>query len=121
VVPEFGRKLSSAPVEFGPVTLTLGPPTLSIAGVVLDADGKPLQGCAVSLLDPTKVQVHERTRPLESLSRESEACSTDAKGHFEIAGLFPRDYRLTASFAKKSVWIESAAVPAGTRDVVLRL
>ncbi|MBL8859968.1 MAG: carboxypeptidase regulatory-like domain-containing protein [Planctomycetes bacterium] len=107
------------------IQIVLGPPALSIEGTVMDADGAPLAGWRVALVDgshggdPTS-----NPRTFEALAAGFYGygpceITTSAAGRFEIDGLFDRDYRLRAFDPKSMVNVESHPIRAGTRGVDL--
>jgi hypothetical protein len=128
----------------GFVTLTLGGPTRSIGGTVVDEDGKPLSGMRVWLADPTycgriegtPTQVEnvlagskthaeiQREGDLDPSLKSRDApgyfwtwVSTDAQGRFRIDGLLAREYRLEAMDGRSLVHAEVGPFESGSEDV----
>ena len=121
VVEGFGGQVKKS---VSPVVLYLGGESLSINGIVLDAEGEPAVGWRVSLYDPTTVSLGTvppvSAEQLTSASGRS-SVSTDGEGRFRIEGLRDRSYRIQAYHQKSLAMIRSESVPAGTTDLVLRL
>ena len=79
--------------------LILGGCPLRIRGRVVDADGAPVRGAVVTLLDPTPLMRDEHTWFVESVieSRGFHGTATtfaDERGEFELSGLDRRPYRV---------------------------
>lgn len=103
------------------VTLVLGPPPLSIRGLVRESNGAALAGVAVYLADPT-VTCIDSYAPVydEELASGSDVSAvTDAHGSFVLEGLSDRAYTLVAWRSPTLEIVRSAPIAAGTRDVVL--
>jgi hypothetical protein len=99
LVEEFGRTLTASKEDPPPVRLVLGPPSLVLSGVVVDAQKLPLAGWNVSLLDPTEITWHSiPALTAEDLSAGSSRARhiTGADGAFRFDGLCARNYRLQA-------------------------
>ncbi len=122
VLPRAGELLRQ---EFPPplVRLVLGARALSIRGVVLDAEGLPLPRWRVGLVDGTVLGPNRIPAELaEDLARGKEVqTETDAQGRFVLGGLLERDYVVQAFDAGTLLMLRTGPVPAGTRDLVLRV
>lgn len=113
------------------ITITLGPPPLSIRGRVVDTDGQPLADHYVWLSDSTTFgALPTGERPtitqLETLmaGREPEfwdAVETDAAGRFELDGLEDRPYRIAVLSPITLQRLLTDPVPAGTEGVDITL
>ncbi len=106
-----------------PVRLVLGGPALAIAGKILDADGQPCRGWRVGLLDGTVVTLNRVPFDLaEDLARGKKvATKSDRAGAFELEGLLARDYVVQVYDEDSLLMLRSDPVPAGTRELVLRV
>lgn len=116
-----------------PLELVLREGALSIAGVVLDADGKPLSDVHVDNLDTTRfgnvpidfdgtpLLMTEDIETVLAGAQFSTAVSTDELGRFELRGLLPKSYRLRAFAWRTMELVETAPIEAGRRDVEIRL
>lgn len=103
------------------VTLVLGPPPLSIRGVVRETSGAVLAGVEVYIADPTVLGVDDYA-PLydEELASGVDARAvTAADGSFVLEGLSDRAYTLVAWRSPTLEVVRSAPVLAGSNDVVL--
>jgi hypothetical protein len=123
VVPDFGRQLEES---FGPpveVQLVLGPECLSIEGVVEDDQGRPLAGWRVALTSGLEASLHQLPPILvEDLAAgEASKDRTDASGRFRIEGLLDREYSLRSWDPATLASVETDPVPAGDRDVRIRV
>lgn len=131
--------------------LTLGGPTLALAGRVVDPRGNPIEGAAVWIADPTVFGVNpayprSRGTPGEQedyqtgaraglpdllLVVESVAAGepeemwkiveTDADGRFALNGLGDREYVVAAMIRSTLLRADSAPVRAGREDLQLVL
>lgn len=115
-----------------PLILRLGAVPLAITGRVLDAAGEPVAGARVRVLDPTHFGAVEWGDSegftmqgfVESLLAGQTGrleARTDERGVFEIEGLLPRAYTLSADHAESMSQVESGPVEAGVSGLVLRL
>ncbi|MCC7170046.1 MAG: carboxypeptidase regulatory-like domain-containing protein, partial [Planctomycetes bacterium] len=105
------------------VVLVLGPPPMSIRGVVRDAGGAPLADIDVHLVDPTVLCI-DSYAPVydeELASGKNPATVTAADGSFEIGGLADRPYTLLACQRSTLEVVRTAPIPAGSNGVVLEL
>lgn len=97
-------------------------PALAIAGVVRSGDGSPLARCEVSLADPTVVGVQGASCVLEAVGATGDPyflrAITDDTGHFRIAGLAPRAYRLRVLVPETAAWFATEPLQPGT-DVTI--
>lgn len=109
------------------VELQLGGPTFSIAGKVVDHEGRERAGLKVWLADSTTFGNAGRgVVQLESLlAGEDEEfwrfVETDRHGRFRIEGLLDRLYTLEAMEPDTLLRTQAQDVPAGKTDVVLRM
>jgi len=105
--------------------VALGPPTLSIAGRVLTADDRPCAYWRVQLAQGTAL--NEDAFPLtlaEHLSvsdAQQTHVTTDPEGRFRLRGLSAREYELLAFDPNTLLSLRAESVPAGKRDLILRL
>ena len=122
ILPRAGELLE---LEFAPapVRLVLGGPTLAIAGSILDAEGEPCRGWKVGVHDGTILTPSCVPFDLaEDLARGKKiATASDAEGAFELQGLSERDYVVEAFDEDTLLLVRSEPVPAGTRDLELRV
>jgi hypothetical protein len=121
VMPEYGRVLKATDGHPPPVRLVLGPPPLSIAGHVFNADGQACPKWTVALVQGTGVsQYRIPVITAEDLSSGAEVRAvTDGKGAFRLSGLRNIAYQLRA-WGKDGRMIQSEPIQAGSEDVVLR-
>lgn len=78
-------------------------PAATLAGTVVDPDGQPVRGANVSLTDPST----ETSTPWGmSFGGEEQTAFTKADGSFELKGLAPGSYELSAT---ESNWAPSEA------------
>lgn len=108
------------------VTLRLGGEPLAIAGRVIDHAGDPLAGVLVYVADATLFgAVDGRPAMVEGLLARGEGMwsyvETDEIGRFEVVGLLEREYVVRAHDPKTLLRVDAKAVPAGARDVEMRL
>lgn len=110
------------------LTLTLAEPSLSIEGVVLDATGAPLPGAHVWCADATHLGGVRRTLFAEGAMFAGEgewgmphAVTADDAGRFRLPFLADRTYRVGSIVLSTLVSSVSEPVPAGTKNLVLRL
>jgi hypothetical protein len=109
------------------VELQLGDATLSIDGQVLDHEGQARAGLRVWIADSTTFGiVGEGPVQLESLLAGTALTfwpflETDEDGEFQIDGLLDRNYTLAAMDPDTLLRTEVVDVPAGSRNVVLRM
>jgi hypothetical protein len=110
-----------------PAVLTLGGPSLSITGRVLDQVGNPCSGWLVEIADGTDMDHGSEPRLfVENLARPREThVLTDLSGAFRLDGLLQRDYVIQAEPPLFSgfgvVMLRSRSIPAGASNVELRL
>jgi RNA polymerase sigma-70 factor (ECF subfamily) len=122
VVPEYGAVLDSTDLHPPSIRLVLGPPQLSITGLVLGGEGTPQSSWTVALLDPL-VLTPNRIPALtaEKLTANAEPnCVTRKDGRFRIEGLRNVPYRLRA-WNREGAVIHSDPIQAGSQDIVLRV
>jgi hypothetical protein len=125
------RRTESWPAE---IELVLSSPSLSIRGRVLHADGTPAARVRIVQRESTPYARQPwGTTPggatvwadldTESLLRGERVREIVSKpdGRFEIGGLLPRTYRLIALDPRTLDMTETAPIPAGSRDVEIRL
>jgi RNA polymerase sigma-70 factor (ECF subfamily) len=113
------------------IEIRLGAPPLSISGRVADSSRAPVPGATVWIVDEQEfgtiidpVGATAWSRSVESLLRDEavgSAIHADDEGRFEIAGLTPRTYRLTAFDGKTLRAASSEPIQAGSRDALLVL
>jgi protocatechuate 3,4-dioxygenase beta subunit len=121
VLPEYGRLIDATDGHPPAARLMLGPEPLTIAGRVLEADGRPCEGWSVSIAEGTAItqfQIPVVTAESRTAGKKNRG-TTDAKGAFEIGGLRDMPYVLQA-WGRDGRMIRSAHVSAGTRDLELR-
>lgn len=121
IAPAFGEVVrGAAPDAPEPVTLVLGEKSRDIAGRVVDAQGQPLRGWMVSLVDGTHV-TRGRFPPIiaEGYPHRSKAVGTDSDGAFRIADLLPRAYVIRAYERSTLRAVLSDPIPAGSESVEL--
>ena len=111
-----------------PLVLTLGGPALEISGAVVGADGQPVAGWMVGLVDPTPLSsggcAEERGAPAppsDELRNRGALASTDAEGRFVVPGLADRAYRLRVYDPASALAVETEPVRAGERHVLVRV
>lgn len=119
IVREFALRAGEAGVNRD-LVLQLGPPTLTIRGRVLGADGAPRTRVHVGLAEWTRSQGQELESLLASDTDERET-TTDANGEFVVGGLLPRTYRLHALDLVDGNEVTSDPILAGAEHVELRL
>lgn len=105
----------------GEYVLRLGPPSLRLAGRVVDADGRPIAAVDVSALDLTRVD----GIALEDLAAgggpgQSTHDETDAEGKFEIGGLDRRAYVLGLVDRRSMLTMRTEPIDAGKTDAEIR-
>ena len=122
VVPDYGAVLESTDLHPPSIRLVLGPPPLSITGLVLGRDGTPQGSWTVALLDPLVLTPHQiPSLTAEKLTANAEPkCVTRKDGRFRIDGLRNTAYRLRA-WNRDGAVIHSDPIPAGSQEVVLRV
>lgn len=91
------------------------PPELAIEGRVLTEDGANRAGVLVSA-SPVAKESRER-----GASRERPTGRSDAQGRFRIGGLADGEYTLTVAAAPDYVATPGVKVPAGTKDVEVKV
>lgn len=106
------------PADAGDVPLPLGQ---SIAGVVLDDQGRPIEGAEVSVSSMARIMVNRiEDLPRGQIGQEfGQVARTDAAGRFEVSGLGGGHYTVHAQ-AEGYAEDSRPDVPAGTRDVRLQ-
>ena len=121
VVDGFGESFKAHPDAHRELVLQLGSATSSIAGRVVDADGKGLADIEVWLVDA--LAYGNTSFTVESmLSGEwSDHVTTGVDGHFELDGLFRESYRVLAIGTAEFLAASKDDVPTGTRDLRLVL
>lgn len=115
-----------------PLTLRLGAPALSIEGRVVDVDGQPVAGAHVWTDEETRfgyipigsgeMSMHA-VATVEGILRGdpwTRRAVTDASGHFALAGLLARDYRIHA-LDRTHLFAVTASLAAGVHNVELRM
>ncbi|TAJ24478.1 MAG: carboxypeptidase regulatory-like domain-containing protein [Planctomycetota bacterium] len=121
--PNFYAELEQSRFQPAPLRLVLGPPALWIRGSALDAEGHPLVGWKVALIDATLIT--RGAIPIRSAERlcdeSARGVTTDSAGRFAIGGLAARAYRLKAYEPKSVLNLASDPIEAGSVDVVLQL
>jgi len=102
--------------------IRLRDPAPRILGRVLDADGTPVPGARVSVLDPVDVDELLRFAGLDVVGKEdrgdrtlgSTEVGTREDGRFEIPGLLPRSFRLRAHDPRTLAKGDEQVVKAGS-------
>lgn len=113
-----GARLRQDANAGGALELWLGGAAKTIAGRVLAADGRPLRGVHVAVVDATQAGSSDQT--LESLISSQGEVVSDADGRFELRGLSSRSYHVRAVTPDSLLVLEATNVDAGTRDLQLR-
>jgi len=108
------------------IVMQLGAPAGKVDGRVIDADGAPVEGAKVWLVDPTSFGRATETRlTVETLLRGDDRFwsfeLTKPDGTFTIAGLLPRAYRIRTVDPRTLASAESEPVSAADSPVELRL
>lgn len=111
-------RLRSEPGAGSDLQLWLGGPAKSIAGRVLAADGSPLCGARVAVVDPT--QYGSSDRSIEEMVGDQREVTSDDRGNFELRGLSKRAYHVRAVLPDSLLVLEATNVAAGTHDLELR-
>ncbi len=117
-----------------PLVLELGARPLSIGGVVVDADGRPVGRAQVSIVDRTYLGIIEARFGSERIEApqwiENELCGglgfgdfvfADEQGHFRLEGLLDRSYTVQAFDPRSLAHALLPAIEAGREDVEIRL
>jgi RNA polymerase sigma factor (sigma-70 family) len=116
-----------------PLVLVLDRSPLSIEGLVLDADGRPVPNARLDPLDGTSFGMVEAeisgtrfwtSRGVESLLGDAglgDRIQAGADGRFRIGGLLPRAYRYEVSDPRTLEAAVSAPIEAGRTGVEIRL
>ncbi len=107
------------------VELRIAEEPLSMSGIVLDQEGKPLEKARVWLAEATPLASSEQgfwiaenvVRGGGMLRIEATA---DDHGRFRLEGLLDRDYELLAIDPHRAWIVEGGVVHAGRKDVVIR-
>jgi hypothetical protein len=135
VGPELAwREASAWP---SPLMIRLGEPGLSISGTVVEADGTPVEGIQVRILDEQPIGhglsgSFDSPRSLEGLARTHVSREGDdtifeetptqfAPGTFQIGGLQRRAYRLRIEDHRRLRALTTDPVAAGSTGLQLRL
>jgi len=105
----------------GEYVLRLGPPSLRLAGRVVDANGRPAGSVDVRAMDLTRVD----GVALEDLAAgegpgPSTHDETDSEGRFEIAGLDRRPYILGLVDRRSMLTMRTEPIQAGRTDAEIR-
>jgi hypothetical protein len=117
---ELGRDLVADAAKGRDLVLMLRDRPLAIRGFVLGADGRPLTGARIGLIDPTLLDI--TFAGVESrLGGFDGGVESGADGAFEIGGLSARSYRLAAIDPNTAAVVWSAPIQAGSEGVMLRL
>lgn len=109
--------LAASPRE--PVVLALGDAPPSIAGRVIEGDGRPIEGAQVFTWDLARWTHGEFVETRLTSEWFPGRATTDADGRFRITGLLSRAYTLRAIHPRTLQVTSREAVEAGTQDVVL--
>ncbi len=107
------------------VELHLTERPLSLAGVVLDADGRPLPQAEVWVTDNTLLASVNGDILIAEIEMTGDGAvqrstRTDAAGKFVLPGLVDRTYHLAAMDSKRAWRIEAGDAAAGRDDLVIR-
>lgn len=122
-----GRRRDAWPAE---LTLALGGPSLSIRGTVVRADGSPVADPEVTVADGhgssaggagLEEGVQDQVPAEAAGSADPGAVAAPAIGRFEVAGLDAGEVRLAVTDPATLQRMVSEPIPAGARDVVLRM
>lgn len=117
---ELGRDLLATAANGRDLVLMLREKPLAIRGFVLGADGRPLTGARVGLVDPTLLDI-TFTGVESRIGGFDGGVQSGAEGAFEIGGLSARSYRLAAIDPNTSAVVWSEPLQAGSEGVMLRL
>jgi protocatechuate 3,4-dioxygenase beta subunit len=117
VLPDFGEARMQSRSE---ILLRLGPPALSIEGDVRLPDGSNPGRCRVQVIDGTPFGTTQCT--LEDVAAGNYQCGidTDERGHFVLAGLCARDYRLLAYDPLHGQIAYTEPIAAGSKGVAVQ-
>jgi RNA polymerase sigma factor (sigma-70 family) len=123
VLERFGQTVRENPEGVDGIVLRLGGAPLSIAGRVLDEEGRPCPGWWIDLADGTPMGTSSLTLEGESagLPRAAMRLQTDGDGSFRVGGLRERTYRVRAFDSTRCLFLVSEPTPAGSEDLVLRV
>jgi len=116
--PELRSLLAARGPE--PVSIVLRGPALSIEGIVRSGNGGNLTDWRVSLLDPTPL-IGEWSSAGWIENDGNPQVRVDPEGRFRIDGLDDRLYDIIAFDSASLVSVRGLDVPAGRRDVELRV
>jgi len=121
-ISEFGRILREKGVVEG-VEIRLSGEALAITGRAVDATGRALKEWIVSLADTVKYPT--MGIPLEFAAAgwygEKQQPETDDEGRFRVEGLAPQPYRVRFTDRETGLAFTSEPIPAGARDIEVRL
>ncbi len=118
VMDGLGVRLRQDATAGGDLQLQLGAKAKVIAGRVLAADGAPLKGLRLAVVEARSVGSTDQL--LENLIGGQRDVTSDSAGRFELRGLSTRDYRVRAIDPRSLLVLESPPVAAGTIDLELR-
>lgn len=118
VLDGLGARLRTEPTAGNDLQLWLGGPAKSIAGRVLAADGSPLRGVRIAVVDGT--QCGSSDQSIEGLVGDQGRVTSDDQGNFELRGLSKRPYHVRAVVPDTLLVLDATNVAAGTRDLELR-
>jgi len=126
IVAGYGKTIDPQLRTLPPERLQLPGPELVLTGRVVDASGAPQKGWHVRIEDPTALDPGGRSRDyVESETGGRDELRTDAQGDFRFSGLAARAYTLLAwgrdRASRSELVVRSEPVPAGTRNVLLRV
>ncbi len=109
--------LAGVPLSVGDVVLEDGE---LIAGVVVDEQGVPISGASVSVSSLARIVVNRiEDLPRQQIGQEfGQRVTSDAEGHFEVAGLAGGTYTVHVA-SPGCAELQREDVPAGTRNLRL--
>lgn len=117
------QAVDSVEVERGPsgvAEVTLRLPDTRLAGLVVDANGKPVAGANVLVIrEQAKAPAPQREMGVKHRRRREASVTTDAEGHFSIDGLLPAELALVAhDHTRSSEWVQVELMESTPRSPI---